>query len=148
MSITLIIQDARWRKAKGLTPRLKRAVREALRQGGAAPDDDLTVLLSTDARVKTLNRSFRHKDAATNVLSFPAGLDSYLGDIAIAYGVTAKEARASGKTLQNHAIHLAVHGVLHLLGFDHTTPRKAKIMEPLEVAILKTQKIADPYEAA
>ncbi len=148
MSITLIIQDARWRKAKGLTPRLKRAVREALQQGGAAPDADLTLLLSTDARVKTLNRSFRHKDKATNVLSFPAGLESYLGDIAIAYGVTAKEARAAGKTLQDHAIHLAVHGVLHLLGFDHTTPRKAKIMEPLEVAILKTQKIADPYEAA
>ncbi len=148
MSITLIIQDARWRKAKGLTPRLKRAVREALQQGGAAPDADLTLLLSTDARVKTLNRSFRDKDKATNVLSFPAGLESYLGDIAIAYGVTAKEARAAGKTLQDHAIHLAVHGVLHLLGFDHTTPRKAKIMEPLEVAILKTQKIADPYEAA
>lgn len=148
MSITLVIQDARWRKLKGLTTRLKRAVSEALRQGGADTGADLTILLTSDARVKTLNRSFRHKDAATNVLSFPAGIDSYLGDVAIAYGVTAKEARTSGKTVLDHAIHLAVHGVLHLLGFDHTTPRKAKIMEPMEVRILKSLKIADPYEVA
>jgi probable rRNA maturation factor len=148
LSISLVIQDVRWRKLKGLTSRLKRAVSEALRQGGVDPGTDLTILLTTDARVKKLNHSFRHKDAATNVLSFPADIESYLGDVAIAYGVTVKEARASGKSVPDHAIHLAVHGVLHLLGFDHTTPRKAKIMEPLEVRILKTLKIADPYEVA
>jgi probable rRNA maturation factor len=148
LSITLVIQDARWRKLKGLTTRLKRAVSEALRQGGADPGADLTILLTTDARVKTLNHSFRRKDTATNVLSFPADIESYLGDVAIAYGVTAKEARTSGKSVPDHAIHLAVHGVLHLLGFDHTTPRRAKIMEPMEVRILKTLKIADPYEVA
>jgi probable rRNA maturation factor len=147
LSITLVIQDARWRKLR-LTTRLKRAVCEALRQAGADADADLTILLTTDARVKRLNHSFRHKDAATNVLSFPAGIESYLGDVAIAYGVTAKEARSTGKSISDHAIHLAVHGVLHLLGFDHTTPRKAKIMEPMEVRILKTLKIADPYEVA
>lgn len=147
MSITLVIQDARWRKLKGLNTRLKRAISEALRRGGAEPGADLTILLTTDRRVKTLNHSFRHKDAVTNVLSFPAGIDSYLGDVAIAYGVTAKEARSSGKSISDHAIHLAVHGVLHLLGFDHTTPKKAKLMEPMEVQILKTLKIADPYEA-
>lgn len=148
MSITLTIEDARWRRLKGLTPRLKRAVGEALRQGGADPDADLTLLLTTDSRVKKLNRAFRSKDAATNVLSFPAGLDSYLGDVAIAYGVTAREAKASGKSVADHAVHLAVHGVLHLLGYDHTTPRKASIMEPMEVRVLKTMKIADPYEVA
>jgi probable rRNA maturation factor len=148
LSITLVIQDERWRRLKGLTARLKRAVAEALRLGGAASDADLTVLLTSDARVKTLNRIFRHKDGATNVLSFPARIDGYLGDVAIAYGVTAREAKAAGKTVADHAVHLAVHGVLHLMGYNHTTPRKAAIMEPMEVRILKTMKIADPYEAA
>ena len=69
-----------------------------------------------------------------------------MGDIAIAYGVTAKEARASGKAFADHAVHLAVHGVLHLLGYDHTTARKAGVMEPMETRILKTLNIADPYE--
>lgn len=146
MSLTLVIQDARWRKLQGLTARVKRAVREALAQGDADIDADLTILLTTDRYVKSLNRSFRGKDTATNVLSFPADVDGYLGDIAIAYGVTAKEAKASGKAVADHAVHLAVHGVLHLLGFDHTTPRKAKVMEPLEVRILKRLNIADPYE--
>ncbi len=145
MSITLVIEDARWRKLR-LTARLKRAVAEALRRGGA--DADLTLLLTTDARVKKLNRRFRGKDAATNVLSFPSGLPAYLGDVAVAYGVTAREAKASGRNVADHAVHLAVHGVLHLMGYDHTTPRLAKIMEPMEVRILKSVKIADPYEAA
>lgn len=147
MSITLTIEDARWRKQRGLQSRIKRAAAEALRQGGAQGDAAFTLLLTTDTKVKTLNHDFRGKDVPTNVLSFPSGLDGYLGDVAIAYGVTAKEAKAAGKSICDHAIHLAVHGTLHLLGYDHTSPRKAKLMEPLEVAILKTQKIADPYEA-
>lgn len=146
MSFTLVIEDARWRKQRGLQARIKRAVREALAQGGADTGADLTILLTTDRSVKKLNHSFRGKDAPTNVLSFPADVDGYLGDVAIAYGVTAKEAKAAKKTVADHTIHLAVHGVLHLIGFDHITPRKAKVMEPLEVRILKTMKIADPYE--
>jgi probable rRNA maturation factor len=83
---------------------------------------------------------------ATNVLSFPAAIEGYLGDVAIAYGVTAKEAKASGKAVADHALHLAVHGVLHLLGYDHTSARQAKVMEPMETRILKTLNIADPYQ--
>ncbi len=147
MSTTLVIQDDRWRKLK-LATRLKRAVGEALRLGGADADADLTILLTTDSAVKKLNHAFRGKDMPTNVLSFPAGQDDYLGDVAIAYGVTAREAKASGKSLEDHTVHLAVHGVLHLLGFDHVTPRQAKVMEPLEVRILKSLRIANPYEAA
>jgi probable rRNA maturation factor len=147
LSITLVIEDARWRKLR-LSARLKRAVAETLAQGGAAPDADLTILLTTDAALKKLNRAFRRKDAPTNVLSFPSERDDYLGDVAIAYGVTAREAKAAGKTVPDHAIHLAVHGVLHLIGFDHVTPRQARVMEPMEVNILKSLKIADPYEAA
>ena len=148
MSISLVIEDARWRKLRGFQMRLKRAVGEALRQAKAGDDAALTILLTGDAKVKSLNCDFRGKDKATNVLSFPAASEDYLGDVAIAYGVTAREAKASGKAVQDHALHLAVHGVLHLMGFDHVTARQARIMEPLEVRILKTLRIADPYEAA
>lgn len=148
MSITLVIEDARWRKLRGLQARLKRAVGEALHQAKARDAASLTLLLAGDARVKSLNHDFRGKNVPTNVLSFPSAREDYLGDVAIAYGVTAREAKASGKDLQDHAVHLAVHGVLHLLGFDHVTQRQAKVMEPLEVKILKTLQIANPYEAA
>ena len=107
---------------------------------------DLTVLLTTDKRVHSLNLVFRGKDKPTNVLSFPSGGDGYLGDIAIAYGVTAKEAKAEGKAVLDHATHLTVHGVLHLLGYDHITARQAKVMESMETAVLATMKISDPYE--
>ena len=148
MSLTLEIQNARWKKLRGLQPRLKRAVAATLSAAGADAAADLTLLLTTDAKLRALNSDFRGKDAPTNVLSFPADGDSYLGDIAIAYGITAKEARASGKALGDHAVHLTVHGVLHLLGYDHTSSRKAGVMEPMEVRILKTLKLADPYQPA
>lgn len=146
MSLTLDIQDARWRKLRGLTPRLKRAVKAALVAANADETSDLTVLLTTDKRVHSLNLVFRGKDKPTNVLSFPSGGDGYLGDIAIAYGVTAKEAKAEGKAVLDHATHLTVHGVLHLLGYDHITARQAKVMESMETAVLATMKISDPYE--
>ncbi|GAA0588216.1 rRNA maturation RNase YbeY [Rhizomicrobium electricum] len=146
MSLTLEIEDGRWRRTRSLSARLKKAVRAALAEAGADEAADLTVLLTTDKRVQALNRDFRSKDKPTNVLSFPSGGNDYLGDIAMAYGVTAKEAKAEGKTLLDHATHLAVHGVLHLVGYDHVTARQAKVMEPMETRILATLGIADPYE--
>jgi len=146
LSITLLIQDTKWRKLRGLKAHLKRAAAEALAQGGAAPDAGVTILLASDGRLKALNRAFRGKDETTNVLSFPAAAGSYAGDVAIAYGITAKQAKAAGKTALDHAAHLAVHGVLHLLGFDHSTARQAEVMEPLETRILRRLAIADPYQ--
>ena len=144
-SITLVIEDEKWRAVRGLQARLKRAA--ALALSSARRKGALTILLSNDRKLRTLNRDFRGRDKPTNVLSFPSDTDGYLGDIAIAYGVTGKEARASGKKLVDHATHLGVHGVLHLIGYDHERPRDAKIMEPLEVRILGKLKIADPYAA-
>jgi probable rRNA maturation factor len=82
------------------------------------------------------------------VLSFPSDEKDYRGDIALAYGVTSAEAKAAQKTFADHAAHLVVHGVLHLAGYDHERLKDAKIMEPLEVKILKRLGIADPYTAA
>jgi len=144
-AITLLVEDQGWRKSRGLVTRLRRAAEAAL--AASRLKGNLTVLLSNDAKLKSLNHEFRGKNKPTNVLSFPAaGADGYRGDIAIAYGVALKEAEASGKQLADHACHLVVHGVLHLAGYDHERAADAKVMEPLEVKILKRLGIADPYK--
>jgi probable rRNA maturation factor len=151
MSLEMRIEDAKWRKMpRAFLPRLKRAVAAALARAEAPKDASLTILLASDAALKKLNSAYRGKAKPTNVLSFPArpNGENYLGDVAMAYGIAAAEARAAGKPLSDHAVHLAVHGVLHLLGYDHTTDRQAKIMEPLETEILKSLGIADPYVRA
>jgi probable rRNA maturation factor len=146
-AITLLVDDPGWRKPRGLVTDLRRAAEAAL--ACARLKGKLTILLSNDARLKSLNHDFRGKNKPTNVLSFPAqGDDGYHGDVAIAYGVALKEAEAAGKSLAGHASHLVVHGVLHLAGYDHEKPRDAKIMEPLEVKILKKLGIADPYRVS
>jgi probable rRNA maturation factor len=139
-----MIEEPKWRAKRGLGAKLKRAAELARTRGGNARGT-LTILLASDARLKALNTTFRGKDKATNVLSFPARRGDYLGDVAIAYGVTDKEARASRKSFADHATHLAVHGVLHLLGYDHETARAARVMEPLETAILSELGVDDPY---
>jgi probable rRNA maturation factor len=146
-SIQLQYGDPRWRKVRGLSARLREAAELALRRGRARRGSGLTLLLADDAQVRVLNRDFRGKNTSTNVLSFPAAAngDAYLGDVALAYGVTQAEAQAADKRFADHAAHLVVHGVLHLLGFDHVTPRKARLMEPLEIRILASLDIADPY---
>jgi len=143
--ITLVVEDEGWRSHRGLQRRLKlaaEAARKAAKLKGA-----FTILLAGDRKLKTLNHDFRGLNKPTNVLSFP-GAKTYAGDIAIAYGVTAKEAKLAGKTFADHAIHLVVHGVLHLAGYDHERPKDASVMEPLEVKILGRLGIADPYMAS
>jgi probable rRNA maturation factor len=143
--ITLLVEDAKWRSHRGMMTRLTKAAKAAAQSSrlkGA-----FTILLADDKKLRALNHDFRGKDKPTNVLSFP-GADAYAGDIAIAYGVTRKEAKAASKTFADHATHLVVHGVLHLAGYDHERPKDAKIMEPLEVKILKRLGIADPYAVA
>ena len=142
--ITLLIQDPKWRTHRGLVARLKNAAevaRKAVKLKG-----DFTILLTGNRALRVLNRDFRGKDKPTNVLSFPSD-GKYAGDIAIAHGVTAAEAKAAGKRFADHATHLVVHGVLHLAGHDHLRPKDAKVMEPLEVKILARLGIADPYAA-
>ena len=113
---------------------------------------DVVVLLCKDAEMRELNREYRKKDKATNVLSFPApkamrvkGVLEHLGDVALGLETCVLEAREQGKTLKNHVMHLSVHGTLHLLGYDHMTDEEAEEMESLERDILKGLGVPDPY---
>ncbi len=111
---------------------------------------DLGIRL-VDAKVgRSLNRHYRGKDYATNVLSFPAELPEgvtlpLLGDLVICAPVVAREAREQGKDLSAHYAHLTIHGVLHLLGLDHEDQREAEAMEQIEREILAGLGFADPY---
>ncbi len=147
--ILVVVEDPGWRKFRGLMPRLKRAAAAAARAAGFRGAYSLTVLLSSDRKLKALNRAFRGKDKSTNVLSFPAtpNREGYRGDIALALGVTRREAKETGKRFTDHASHLVVHGILHLAGYDHVRAGQAKRMEGLEIAILDRLGIANPYEA-
>jgi probable rRNA maturation factor len=109
----------------------------------------VAVLLTDDEAVADLNQRFRGKTGPTNVLSFPAPAnpEGQIGDIALAYGVCAREAADQGKTLEDHLIHLSVHGVMLLLGYDHETDSEAEAMEALERSILETLGVSDPYAA-
>ena len=116
---------------------------------------EATVVLTDDAEIRDLNRNWRNKDEATNVLSFPAGETANelieageslaLGDVVIAYEKTRAEAVEKAISIYDHVSHLVVHGVLHLLGFDHMDDAEAEQMEDLERKALATLGIADPY---
>ena len=119
----------------------------ALRERPAA---ELTVRLVDETESRALNRQYRGKDAATNVLSFPAGLPAeigidLLGDVVICAPRVAVEAHEQGKAEQAHWAHLTIHGVLHLLGYDHEQAADAAIMEGLEVELLESLGFSDPY---
>jgi probable rRNA maturation factor len=107
----------------------------------------VAVLLTSDEAMAELNQRFRGKAGPTNVLSFPAPAnpENHLGDVALAHGVCAREAAEQGKSLDQHLAHLVVHGVLHLLGYDHETDREAEAMEALERSILESLGVPDPY---
>ena len=112
--------------------------------------NSISVLFTGDKKIIELNSRFRKINLPTNVLSFPSFIERneeiFLGDIIFSAETIFKEAKRDKKSCNNHLIHLFVHGVLHLLGYDHQTEDNAKIMEGLEVKILKTLKIDNPYE--
>jgi probable rRNA maturation factor len=131
--------------------RLERAARAGFdaappRRSGAY---HVTLALADDAEMRGLNRTWRGKDSATNVLSFPAddefSAPGFLGDVVLAYETTLKEAREQDIPHADHVYHLVVHGVLHLLGFDHADDAEAERMEALERRALASLGIADPY---
>jgi probable rRNA maturation factor len=137
--------------AEALAATAARVALAAIRSEASAPAI-LGVILTDDAEQRRLNRAYRGIDAPTNVLSFalgdstaPAGAPVLLGDVVLALTTIAREAREQQKKLADHLAHLVVHGVLHLLGFDHQGEAEAAVMEAREVEILKSLEIPDPY---
>jgi probable rRNA maturation factor len=116
--------------------------------GELAATGEVSVLLTDDASIRALNRDWRGIDAPTNVLSFPAAGTPggvLLGDVALAYETLARECAAEGHEFPHHLAHLAVHGFLHLLGYDHQTDAQADVMEALESRIMALLRMPDPY---
>lgn len=153
LAIDIDFSARQWEAAQDVGAIVERAASMAFNvaaqaEGGA----EVSILLCDDARIQELNRAWRGLDKATNVLSFPAGFHGgdvrVLGDIAIAYQTAMAEAKAEDKTLNAHVSHLVVHGMLHLLGFDHEIEAEAERMEALERGVLARLGIADPYAAA
>jgi probable rRNA maturation factor len=114
-------------------------------------DSELTIRLVDEAEGRELNSTWRHKDYATNVLSFPADVPDemldipLLGDLVICVPVVVREAAEQGKTLDAHWAHLVIHGCLHLLGYDHIDDDEAEEMEALEQTLLAELGYPDPY---
>ena len=114
-------------------------------------NSELSILMTNDAEMAELNREWRGGRGATNVLSFPGDLDGpgsfLLGDVALALETIVTEAKEAEISVANHLTHLLVHGVLHLLGYDHKTDAEAEKMEALEIKILRSLGVPDPYIA-
>ncbi|MFQ5347971.1 MAG: rRNA maturation RNase YbeY [Rhodothalassiaceae bacterium] len=162
--IDIAISSAAWRRA-AVAAIVERAARAALAdnrwvaRGIRFERAHLGVALATDRRLAALNARFRGRAGPTNVLSFPghepAAMETafsacrlqplWLGDIALADGVTMREAEAAGRPLAHHVAHLVVHGTLHCLGYDHKADTEAEEMERLEARILARLAIPDPY---
>lgn len=148
ITVDIEIEDQAWttaaEDAEALVWRAAQAVLDAHED---IEGQGIAILLTDDDSVRTLNRDFRQKDSATNVLSFPSppNPEGQIGDIALAYGVCAREAAEQGKPLAHHLQHLVAHGVLHLLGYDHEGDDEAEAMEALEREILAGLDVPDPY---
>ncbi len=154
MIVSIAVEDSGWDQIPTLEELTHKAADAAAARVDAADQHLETAFLFTDdATVATLNGTWRGKPHATNVLSFPAknvkppeGEPRPLGDIVLASGVVSREAAEQGKTLPHHATHLIVHGLLHLLGYDHETDKEAAAMQNLETQIVKGLGYPDPYE--
>lgn len=164
--VDTMIEDARWR-AVSLPVLADRAARGVLADLGLPGQGfEISLLGCDDARIAALNTDFRGKPQPTNVLSWPSDeraadqdgdapdpvepgsveMPEELGDIAIAWETCTREAAEQGKPVEDHVMHLLVHGVLHLLGYDHVRERDAALMESTETRILARMGVANPYE--
>jgi probable rRNA maturation factor len=139
----------------GAQPQAEQLVRDAIAAAAAlAPaEGEVSVVLTDDAAIRSLNREWRGIDKPTNVLSFPAAPTKggpghkMLGDIVIAYETLAQECADEDRLFQHHLAHLTVHGFLHLIGYDHQTDSDSDAMETLESKIMAAMKMPDPYHS-
>lgn len=159
--ITIAVHDRRWHsEIETLDAYSQDVVHHVLKAHPHITDtypadvDYQVAILYTDGKeIRALNQRFRNKDNATNVLSFPAVADALVppgqphivGDIIIAYDVIAAEAKQQDKSFHNHTTHMLIHGMLHLLGYDHMYDEEAETMEQQERMLLMHYNIMDPY---
>jgi probable rRNA maturation factor len=168
LKIDVLVDSEHWKDARTASAVVRRAVRQAAAVLSTRPAE-LAIVLTDDAAMRRLNRNWRGIDAATNVLSFATrttdgrhklnrGGDqasnqrgnqrgTHLGDIVLAYETIKREARHDDKRFDHHLAHLAVHGFLHLLGYEHGNDAQARRMETTERSILRDLAVPDPYRA-
>jgi probable rRNA maturation factor len=161
LKIDVLVDSEHWTQARMASAIVRRAVRQAAVALSRQPAE-LAIVLTDDAAMRRLNRDWRGVDAPTNVLSFAARntgdrtrnrrsnqprhpADNHLGDIVLAYQTIRREARRDDKPFNDHLAHLAVHGFLHLLGYDHARDAQARRMESAERTILRGLAVPDPY---
>lgn len=155
VTIHLDLQDPRWDDlVPGLAGCVDRSIRATLEGSEETGLFEVSVVLADDGTVQALNRDYRGQDKPTNVLSFavrdtgmpvPPNIPEPLGDIILAFETTAREAEEQSKTTEDHFCHLLVHGMLHLLGYDHIQDDEAEEMESLETEILTGLGLQDPW---
>lgn len=143
MKVYVNYDDKRWRKYKIDFDKIANA---AGRAAGARAGAEVSIILTDDANIHSLNRQYRNIDRATNVLSFELGDDMLLGDVYISLDTVRREAAAAGISVAEHTAHMVVHGVLHLMGYDHIDNADAIVMEAKEIKVLKQLGIKNPYE--
>lgn len=147
--IEAVIEDEGWRDALPGAQNLAEACERAVAAVEPRLSGELALLLCDDAAISALNAQYRGKDKPTNVLSFPSGgADGFLGDIALARETCAREASEKNIAMRDHAAHLIIHAMLHLIGYDHETDEDADVMERRETQILAAMGVADPYGGA
>ena len=146
LTVDVMVGSELWKDAGILQAAVRRAVTRAAAMLSTR-DAELAIVLTDNSTIRALNRDWRDVDKATNVLAFPAGnaAAGHLGDIVLAFETIAREARSERKPLAHHLAHLAVHGFLHLVGYDHERPKDALEMERTERKILSQLAIPDPY---
>lgn len=162
LAIDVLVDSAGWKDAAETV--VRRAVARAAARTRSTSGAELAIVLTDDSAIRQLNRDWRGVDAPTNVLSFPATasggvarsgqrasrgprFNNHLGDIVLAFETITREAESEHKPFAHHLAHLAVHGFLHLIGFDHERDSDALVMERTECDILRGLKIPDPYRA-
>jgi probable rRNA maturation factor len=147
LSVDVLVQSPKWTDHRGAAAAVRKAI-NATADEISSPDGEVAVVLTDDAAIRKLNKQWRRIDKATNVLSFPSSKGApMLGDIVIAYETLARESRDEGKEFSHHLSHLAVHGFLHLMGYDHQNDSEAEAMEELERVIMTRLRMPDPYLA-
>jgi probable rRNA maturation factor len=145
--VDVLVRAPQWKEQRGAQEAVRRAINAAADEI-SSPAGEVAVVLTDDAAIRKLNKQWRRIDKATNVLSFPAARSGImLGDIVIAYETLARESRDESKEFTHHLSHLAVHGFLHLMGYDHQNDSDAEAMEELESAILARLRMPNPYLA-